>query len=367
MREAVLFHEADGVEVAGNRFPEVAFAFKIGLLNGAKGSAVFVEIHVGAFFAVHQGRDQFAAFVIIVNIAFLDDFEAFGTHVRLDGFEVVFNQADFSCFERRARIAGHTAPAFTAWQTATKLGVQEFVSDDDIVKNNHGAKINFFPKKLAMKEKSRNFAAQSTLKDMENNEVINTLNDIKELMERSTKFKAISGLSIVIVGVLASIAAAYIHFVLGNYSINTPSKLHTTVIVALSLLALAFMTVFVLAYLKAKRQQLRFTFDATTRKLLVSFLVPLVAGGLFCYALLLQEHYGLTSSVMLVFYGLSLIGSSHFSYPALRYLGYAELVLGLVDCYMINYALLTWFLGFGVFHIVFGIIFMLKYERESNL
>jgi hypothetical protein len=180
------------------------------------------------------------------------------------------------------------------------------------------AKINFFEKTLDTKENSCNFAAQSTLITMENKEALNTLNDIKEMMERSSKFKAISGLSIVIVGVLASIAAAYIHFVLGNYSINTPSKLHTTVIVALSLLAVAFMIAFVMAYLKAKRQQLRFTFDATMRNLLLSFLVPLVAGGLFCFALLLQEHYGLTSSVMLIFYGLALIGSSHFSYPALR-------------------------------------------------
>ena len=125
------------------------------------------------------------------------------------------------------------------------------------------------------------------------------------------------------------------------------------------------MIAFVMAYLKAKRQQLRFTFDATMRKLLVNFLIPLVTGGLFCFALLKQEYYGLTSSVMLIFYGLALISSSHFSYPALRYLGYAELVLGLIDCFMVNYALLTWFLGFGVFHIVFGIIFILKYERSK--
>ena len=200
---------------------------------------------------------------------------------------------------------------------------------------------------------------------MEKREALNTLNDIKEMMERSSKFKAISGLSIVIVGVLASIAAAYIHFVLGNYSINTTSKLHTTVIVVLSLLAVAFTTAFVMAYLKAKRQQMRFTFDATMRNLLLSFLVPLAAGGLFCFALLIQGHYGLTSSVMLLFYGMALIGSSHFSYPALRYLGYAELVFGVIDCFMVNYALLTWFLGFGVFHIIFGIVFMLKYERRK--
>ena len=200
---------------------------------------------------------------------------------------------------------------------------------------------------------------------MENKEVINTLNDIKEMMERSSKFKAVSGLSIVIVGVLASLATAYIHFVLGNYKINTPSKLRTTVIVAIALLVVAFLTVFVMAFFKAKRHHLRFALDQNMKKLLVNFMIPLLAGGLFCFALLKLQHYGLTSSVMLIFYGMALINSGHFTYPALRYLGYAELALGLVDCFIANYALLTWFIGFGVFHIVFGIVFMLKYERSK--
>ena len=200
---------------------------------------------------------------------------------------------------------------------------------------------------------------------MENKEVINTLNDIKDLMERSSKVKVISGLSIVIVGVLASLAAAYIHFVLGNYTINTPSKLRTTVIVALGLLLVAFLTVFVMAYLKAKRKKIYFTFDQNMKRFLVNFLIPLLAGGLFCFALLMQRRWGLTSSVMLMFYGMALINSGHFTYPALRYLGYVELALGLIDCFLVDYALLTWFIGFGVLHIVFGIIFMLKYERSK--
>ena len=82
-------------------------------------------------------------------------------------------------------------------------------------------------------------------------------------------------------------------------------------------------------------------------------------------ALLLQQHYGLVSSITLIFYGLALINASHFSYPALRYLGYAELALGLIDCFLVDYALLTWFIGFGLLHIVFGIVFMLKYERSK--
>ena len=200
---------------------------------------------------------------------------------------------------------------------------------------------------------------------MENKEALNTLNDIKEMMERSFKFKAISGLSIIVVGVLASLVSADIYFFLGDYSINTPTKWRTTAIIAIALLVVAFATVFLMAYLKAKRHNLRFTMDATMRRFLLNFFFPMAAGGLLCIALLSQQHYGLVSSITLIFYGLALINSSQFSYPALRYLGYAELALGLVDCFMVNYALLTWFLGFGVLHIVFGIIFMIHYERSK--
>ena len=200
---------------------------------------------------------------------------------------------------------------------------------------------------------------------MENKEALNTLNDIKEMMERSSKFKAISGFSIIIIGILASLVSAYIYFFLGDYHINTPAKWRTTVIIAIALLVVAFTTVFVMSYLKAKRLNLRFTFDTTMRRLLLNFFIPMVAGGLLCIALLTQQHYGLVSSITLIFYGLALINSSHFSFPALRYLGYAELDLGLIDCFWVDDALLTWFLGFGVLHIVFGIIFILKYERSK--
>ena len=200
---------------------------------------------------------------------------------------------------------------------------------------------------------------------MEKKEAINTLNDIKEMMERSSKFKAISGLSIIIIGILASLVSAYIYFYMGDYHINTPAKWRTTAYISIGLLVVAFSTVLVMAYLKAKRHNLRFTMDTTMRRLLLNFFIPMVAGGLLCIALLTQQHYGLVSSITLIFYGLALINSSHFSYPELRYLGYAELILGLIDCFLVDYAVLTWFLGFGVLHIVFGIIFMLKYERRK--
>ena len=141
VREAVLFHQADRVEVARNGFPEVAFAFQIGLFDGAEGCAVFMEINESAFFAVHQGRDELAHLVVIVDIVVFNDLDAFGAHIRLDGFEVVFNLLYFRGFERCASIASHTTPAFAARQAAAELGIQKLVRNNNIVKDNHGAKI----------------------------------------------------------------------------------------------------------------------------------------------------------------------------------------------------------------------------------
>ena len=139
--ETVFFHQTDRVEVARNRLPEVAFAFQIGFFDGAEGRAVLVEVNESAFLAVHQGRDKLARLVVIVNIVVFYDFDAFGAHIGLDVFEVVFNLLYFRGFERCAGIASHTAPAFAARQAATELGVQEFVGDDDVVEDNHAAKI----------------------------------------------------------------------------------------------------------------------------------------------------------------------------------------------------------------------------------
>ena len=100
-----------------------------------------MEVDESTFLAIHQGRDEFASLVIIIDIVVFNDFDAFGPHIGLDGFEVVFNLLYFRGFERCASIASHAAPAFAAGQAATKLGVQEFVSDDYIVEDNHGAKI----------------------------------------------------------------------------------------------------------------------------------------------------------------------------------------------------------------------------------
>ncbi|MBQ0161461.1 MAG: hypothetical protein KBT28_12680 [Bacteroidales bacterium] len=208
---------------------------------------------------------------------------------------------------------------------------------------------------------------------MNSNDALNTLNEIKDIMSRSKRFQTISGGSIIIIGIYASIVALGAWIILGDhapygwlpkywqdFAINTPRHTIVAAAIAAGLVAVSFGTVSILSYLKTKRLNHHFAFDATVRRALANFMVPAVSGALFCVAMLVQQHYGLTSSIMLIFYGLSLINCSHYATSSIAALGYGELILGLVDCFVIDHALLFWFLGFGLLHVVYGIYYLIK-------
>lgn len=205
---------------------------------------------------------------------------------------------------------------------------------------------------------------------MENKEVISTLSEIKNLMEKSSKFLSLSGLSAIFVGIYAFIGAYIAYYILDptkitTLNINTPYRLQIIVILALILLTISLITAFYLSWIKAKKNGLRLRLDSISIRLLINFFVPLLAGGILCFSLLLQQHYGLTSSIMLIFYGIALINGSKYTYSNTRYLGYAELILGLIDSFVPGYGLLFWVAGFGLFHIIYGVFFYLKYDRRK--
>ncbi|MBQ6156959.1 MAG: hypothetical protein IJK22_10205 [Bacteroidales bacterium] len=212
---------------------------------------------------------------------------------------------------------------------------------------------------------------------MKENEVKQTLDDIREMMSKSSRFQAISGWSIIVIGLLAGIASLMAAAVIGvadvpffdnlqRYStLNTPLKIRIAALIALILFTVCLIIVFVFAIVKSKRHNLPFAFDKRMRQMLLDFFIPLIAGGLFSMAMVMQQHYGLTSSIMLMFYGLALINCSHYTYPILRWLGYTELLIGIIDCFTMSHALLFWFLGFSVAHILFGIIYVLMFDRKN--
>lgn len=211
---------------------------------------------------------------------------------------------------------------------------------------------------------------------MDKEKALQSVNEIKELMEKSSKFVSLSGLTSILAGIYALIGSYMAVLILGTQpgspslfsnmlEVNTPSKLQFMVCLALGVLGISVITALIISWYKA-RQSKQSLFNALTYRILWNFVLPLLVGGLFCIALLYHRHYGLTSSVMLLFYGLALVNASKFTFSNVAWLGYAFLILGILDSFINGHALLFWTIGFGGFHIIYGILFYLKYERRTT-
>ena len=83
----------------------------------------------------------------------------------------------------------------------------------------------------------------------------------------------------------------------------------------------------------------------------------------FILIILNQERYGHTAALMLIFYGLALINASKYSIGDIRYLGFTQIILGLICALMPSYGFWFWVIGFGFMHIIYGSMMHFKYDR----
>lgn len=192
-----------------------------------------------------------------------------------------------------------------------------------------------------------------------------TLTEIRHLMERSSRFISLSGLSGVVAGIYALLGAWVAHYLISSVRDGTgdPSALVDYLItVAVLVMALAIGTGIFLTTRKAKKDG-NSLFDAAAKKLIINLCIPLAAGGIFCLALLYHRDWLYIPPAMLIFYGLALVHASKYTRDDVRSLGIAEIGLGAIALFVQGYGLIFWAVGFGVLHIVYGAYMYLKYEK----
>ncbi|MEM0519343.1 MULTISPECIES: hypothetical protein [Aequorivita] len=202
---------------------------------------------------------------------------------------------------------------------------------------------------------------------MAEQDYLKDISEIKNLMNRSTRFISLSGLSGIFAGLYAIIGAAIAYFYLfpaaGEYmAINSYNFLLLVSLLAVVAL-LSVITAVLLTTRQAKKNNEKI-WDTTTRRLLLNFLIPMVTGGIYIIININNQHYGLTASLMLIFYGLALVNASKYTIGNVKYLGYAQIIIGLICAALPGYGLWFWILGFGIFHIIYGSIMYLN-ERKS--
>ena len=205
---------------------------------------------------------------------------------------------------------------------------------------------------------------------------LDTLAEIRDLMQKSSRFISLSGFSGIAAGVFAMLGAGAAYFKMGeSWEVPSVSELVSASEIAdfilfclydaIFVLTGALSTAFFFTYRKTRRMGLSI-WDETAKRLLVSLLVPLFTGGVFCAALLYHGVFVLVAPAMLVFYGLSLLNAGKYTLHDIAWLGYAEIGLGLGCTFFTGYGLFFWAMGFGVFHIIYGTMMYLKYDYKKK-
>ena len=207
------------------------------------------------------------------------------------------------------------------------------------------------------------------------NEQLEALEDIKQLMHKSSRFISLSGWSGISAGVCALIAAVYTgsriecwrkgDCAFERFISDGNANLQSTLLfIGLVTFAVALTLAFFFTYLRGRQTGVAI-WGFTARKVMVSVAIPLVVGGLFIWRMMDYGLYGFIAPSCLIFYGLGLVNASKFTLTEIRYLGYFQIILGIINLWFVGYGLYFWAAGFGVLHIIYGIVMWNRYERSN--
>ncbi len=201
------------------------------------------------------------------------------------------------------------------------------------------------------------------------NEQLETLKEIRSLMERSTKFLSLSGLSGIAAGIFALAGALMGYQAMLIDGVYTPTlgnfenKMPQLIAIAVVTLVLAVLSATYFTIKKAKKNKQNIWNDAS-KDLMINFSIPMATGGIFCIGLVYHNAFEMCFSAMLIFYGLALINAAKFTVRDVFSLGVSEIILGLIVLFIQKYNFLFWSIGFGFLHIVYGTLMYYKYDRE---
>jgi hypothetical protein len=207
------------------------------------------------------------------------------------------------------------------------------------------------------------------------------LRDIKQMMERSSRFISLSGLSGVCAGICGLIAAWLSAGVIEKNkdavrnlkvsiadadSIMYGDFLNSRLFqIALITLVAAITFAFIFTYRRSKVTRVPI-WGVTAKRMVISIAVPVLTGGIFLLALIKNGVFGFVAPGCLIFYGLGVLNASKYTLPETGYLGYCEILLGLINLMFLGQGLYFWAAGFGLLHIFYGAYMWWKYERNQQ-
>ncbi len=207
-----------------------------------------------------------------------------------------------------------------------------------------------------------------------NRQHLKNLTEIRSLMERSSSFISLSGLSGISAGIMGLIAAYILHIKLFRFMDYSKSPMISAqmreefilfgITVSAAVLIITFLAAIFFTARKAKKNGYP-VWDGSAKRLVVNLFIPLITGGVFCLILIYQYFDWLVLPSMLVFYGLALLNAGKFTLSEIKWLGVSEIALGLASMLFLNDAIYFWGAGFGLLNIIYGLVMYFKYEKNN--
>ncbi|WP_423127377.1 hypothetical protein [Gaoshiqia sp. Z1-71] len=197
------------------------------------------------------------------------------------------------------------------------------------------------------------------------------IKEIRKMMEQSSRFLSLSGLSGILVGIYAILGAfiAYRMIYLPAPSIYRkvyPQQvLDQLILLAAVLLLASFITVIWLTTAKTKKSGQKF-WNTGSRLLCMNLAIPLISGGILILIFTFRGIYSLVAPFCLVFYGLALVNAAKYTRQEIFNMGLFQILLGILSAVFPGLGLIFWALGFGLVHIIYGIVMYFRYERKTQ-
>ena len=208
---------------------------------------------------------------------------------------------------------------------------------------------------------------------MKSKDYLDDIGEIKHLMNKSSRFMSLSGLSGILAGIYALIGATLVYNIIYKDNPLTKDSYQTLVLdetsmlnifaIAFAVVSISIITAIIFSWKKAKLYNEKL-WDIASRRLMINFMIPLATGGFFIIALIEKEIYVFVAPLTLVFYGLAIVNASKYTPGYIRYFAVTMILIGLSSVWFLGYGLFFWALGFGLCHIIYGALVHLKYERK---
>ncbi len=205
---------------------------------------------------------------------------------------------------------------------------------------------------------------------MEKSKYLEDISEIKNIMNRSSRFISLSGMSGILAGMFALVGAYLAYMivyespnpnVIGSDIILSTEQIFDLTILGISVMILALISGVLLSMRKAKKNGEKI-WDTSSQRLIINFLIPLSTGAIVCLIMIQKGLIIYVAPLTLLFYGLSCVHASKYTIGGVRYLGITIILIGLIATYFTGYGLLFWAIGFGLCHIIYGALMYFKYE-----